>query len=42
MGQIEVVGSAEGQPGVGGSVLFSEQIWTFDRKSLDQAVNVDS
>jgi len=41
MGQINVVGSSqEGQPVVGGSVLSSEQIWMFDRKSLDQAVNV--
>src|SRR5262249_7929168 len=40
MGEIVVVGSQEGQPVVGGSVLSSEQIWMFDRKSLDQAVNV--
>jgi iron complex outermembrane receptor protein len=40
MGQITVVGTQEGQPGVGGSVLSSEQIWNFDRKSLEQAVNV--
>ena len=40
MGQIVVVGGTEGQPGVGGSVLTKEQIWTFDRTSLDQAVNV--
>jgi iron complex outermembrane receptor protein len=40
MGQIDVVGSQEGQPGVGGAVLSSEQIWSYDRKSLDQAVNV--
>ena len=40
MGKIDVVGSADGQPGVGGSVLPSEQIWSFDRKSLDQAVNI--
>lgn len=40
MGQIVVVGSSEGQPGVGGAVLTREQIWTFDRKSLDQAVNL--
>ena len=40
MGEIVVVGSADGQPGVGGAVLTSEQIWTFDRKSLDQAVNI--
>ena len=40
MGKIVVVGGTEGQPGVGGAVLTSEQMWTFDRKSLDQAVNV--
>jgi iron complex outermembrane receptor protein len=40
MGQIVVVGGTEGQPGVGGAVLTSDQIWTFDRKSLDHAVNV--
>src|SRR5262245_41559165 len=40
MGKIVVVGSQDGQPGVGGAVLTSEQIWTFDRNSLDQAVNV--
>jgi iron complex outermembrane receptor protein len=40
MGQITVIGTPEGQPGVGGSVLSSEQIWSFDRKSLEQAVNV--
>jgi hypothetical protein len=40
MGKIEVVGSVEGRPGVGGALLTSEQIWTIDRKSLDQAVNI--
>jgi iron complex outermembrane receptor protein len=40
MGKIEVVGSVEGRPGVGGALLTSEQIWVFDRKSLDQAVNI--
>jgi len=30
MGEIVVVGSPEGQPGVGGYVLSSEQIWMFD------------
>jgi iron complex outermembrane receptor protein len=40
MGKIVVVGSHDGQPGVGGSVLTSEQIWAFDRHSLDHAVNV--
>ena len=36
MGRIVVVGTPDGQPTVGGAVLTSEQIWTFDRKSLDQ------
>ena len=40
MGKIVVVGSQDGQPVVGGSVLTSEQIWAFDRNSLDHAVNV--
>jgi len=40
MGKIVVVGSTEGQPGVGGAILTSDQIWAFDRKSLDQAVNI--
>ncbi len=40
MGQIVVVGATEGQPGVGGAVLTNEQLWTFDRKSLDHAVNL--
>jgi iron complex outermembrane recepter protein len=40
MGKIVVVGTPDGQPAVGGSVLTSEQIWSFDRQSLDQAVNI--
>src|SRR5512134_206256 len=40
MGRIVVVGTADGQPTVGGAVLTSERMWTFDRTSLDQAVNV--
>src|SRR5262245_33733578 len=40
MGEIVVVGSPEGQPGVGGALLSREQIWNFDRASLEQAVNV--
>ena len=40
MGEIVVVGSPEGLPGVGGSVLTRDQMWTFDRNTLDQAVNV--
>ncbi len=41
MGEIVVVGSREeGLPGVGGSVLTRDQMWTLDRNTLDQAVNV--
>jgi iron complex outermembrane receptor protein len=40
MGKIVVVGTPDGQPVVGGAVLTSERMWRFDRKSLDQAVNV--
>jgi iron complex outermembrane receptor protein len=40
LGQITVVGTPVGQPGVGGSVLSSEQIWNYDRNSLEKAVNV--
>jgi iron complex outermembrane receptor protein len=40
MGRIVVIGTPDGQPAVGGAVLTSERIWMFDRKSLDQAVNV--
>ena len=40
MGKIVVVGSEGGLPGVGGAVLTSDQMWTFDRNSLDKAVNV--
>jgi iron complex outermembrane receptor protein len=40
MGRIVVVGTPDGQPVVGGAVLSSERMWTFDRKSLDQAVNI--
>lgn len=40
MGRIVVVGTPDGQPTVGGAVLTSERMWAFDRKSLDQAVNV--
>src|SRR5262245_50009970 len=40
MGKIVVVGSPEGTPVVGGVIMTRDQIWNFDRKSLDQAVNV--
>lgn len=40
LGAIDVVGTAPGTPGVGGSVLESTSLWRFDRQSLDQAVNL--
>ena len=40
MGEIVVIGSQAGLPGVGGSVLTRDQMWTFDRNTLDRAVNV--
>src|SRR5262245_32023566 len=40
MGEIVVIGSAEGMPGVGGALLTRDQMWTFDRNSLDRAVNL--
>ncbi len=40
LGRIVVVGAPDGAPGVGGALLTREQMWTFDRTSLDQAVNI--
>src|SRR5262245_64547355 len=41
MGEIVVVGATqEGQPGVGGAILSREEMWTYDRNTLDRAVNV--
>lgn len=40
LGQIVVIGTEGGRPGVGGALLEAEQMWLFDRNSLDQAVNV--
>ncbi len=40
LGEIVVVGTEDGRPGVGGSVLSHEQMWAFDRNSLDHAVNM--
>lgn len=40
LGKIVVVGTEGGRPGVGGALLEAEQMWLFDRNSLDQAVNV--
>jgi iron complex outermembrane recepter protein len=41
LGEIVVVGQGEdGLPGVGGSVVTGDQVRTFNRTSLDQAVNL--
>ena len=40
LGEIQVVGTPEGKEGLAGSVLTHDQMWQFDRNSLDQAVNV--
>ena len=41
MGKIVVVGSQDGtQPGIGGVLVTKDQMWNFDRNTLDQAVNV--
>lgn len=40
LGEIDVVGAPQGQAGIGGSILTRQQMWTFDRNSLDQAVNL--
>src|SRR5262245_36430518 len=39
LGKIEVVGAPERGNGVGGALLESEQMWSFDRNTIDQAVN---
>jgi iron complex outermembrane receptor protein len=40
LGEIVVVGTQDGLAGVGGSLLTRDQMWTFDRNTLDQAVNM--
>jgi len=40
LGEIVVVGEDGGRPGVGGALLTREQMWTYDRTTLDQAVNL--
>lgn len=40
IGELVVVGAPEGTPGVGGAILTRDQMWTFERGALDQAVNV--
>ena len=37
LGQIVVVGSRIGVPAVGGAVVTRDQMWTFEKLSLDQA-----
>ncbi len=40
MGEIVVVGTPEGVPGIGRAVVTRSDIWKFDRNSLDQAANL--
>ncbi len=40
LGEIVVIGTGDGVEGVGGSVVTHDEMWTFDRNSLDQAVNM--
>ena len=41
LGEIVNVGAPDiGVPGIGGSIVTRQQTWTFDRPSLDQAVNI--
>ena len=40
LGQIVVVGSQVGGPTVGGAVVTREQMWSFEKLSLDQAINL--
>jgi iron complex outermembrane receptor protein len=40
LGEINVVAPHDGAAGVGGAVVSREEIWNFDRNSLDRAVNI--
>src|SRR5262245_17888566 len=40
LGEIVVVGNDEGLAGVGGSVVTHDELWSYDRNTLDKAVNV--
>src|SRR5262245_2868368 len=40
LGEIVVIGSGDGLAGVGGSVVTRDEMWDFDRNSLDKAVNI--
>src|SRR5262245_56429974 len=40
LGEIVVVGTEEGLAGVGGSVVTHEELWSYDRNTLDKAVNI--
>jgi iron complex outermembrane receptor protein len=37
---VHVLGTEPGAPGIGGALLTHEQIWTYERNTLDQAVNL--
>ena len=40
LGEIVVVGNDEGLAGVGGSVVTHDELWSYDRNTLDKAVNI--
>ncbi|OJV01847.1 MULTISPECIES: TonB-dependent receptor [unclassified Nitrobacter] len=40
LGEIYVSGAGQGQTGVGGSTITREEMWTFGKQTLDQAVNL--
>lgn len=40
LGEIVVIGEDDGRPIVGGALLTRDQMWTFDRTTLDHAVNL--
>ncbi len=40
LGEINVTAARDGGAGVGSSVITRDQIWNFNRNSLDQAVNI--
>lgn len=40
LGEISVSGAERGGSGVGGSTVTREETWTFEKNTLDQAVNL--
>lgn len=39
LGEIYVSGAGQGGTGVGGSIITREETWTFEKQTLEQAVN---